>query len=178
MRLVRVAAFTAACAVGIGGLACGGDREPASSPTATTASSTRPALRSTATPEPEGTRTDGALESPESALRRRVALLDAGDYGAAWDELHPAQQAIVERERYIACLAPMDFALSVDIIETQDAVIEAPEIAQVPAKSIIVRLTSQSQVLDRQFFEVLVDGRWRWVMEQPQIDAYRAGVCP
>ncbi len=173
-RLILVAI---ACLM-LGAAACddnGSTGAPASSsPSATIA----PFARKTATPAPEGTRADGAVESPEAALRRQIDLLNSGGFAAEWDELHPAQQAVVAREQFVDCQAPNDFKLTVDIIETQDALINVPAVSRAPAKVIAVRLTSGNETLDRNFFEVLVDGRWRWVLEQAQFDAYRAGTCP
>ena len=184
MRITFVLVAAAATLL-VGGVACGGDGG-SSLPTAVapTPGVTAPSvptstrLDPTATFVVEGTREDGAIESPEAALRRQIVLLDAGDFAAAWTELHPAQQAIVPQQRFVECLAGTDYALALEIIDARDALIDVPELSRVPAKAIDTRLASGGTTLDRRFFEVLVEGRWRWVMEQPQIDAYRAGDCP
>jgi hypothetical protein len=156
----------------------GGGGSTATPGAAQTADVTRPPPRPTATPVPEGTRDDGATESPEAALRRQIGLLNTSEYGTLWDELHPAQQARVPRERFVDCLAPEDFVLTLEIVDTLDSVIDVPEVSQVPAKTIAARLSSGGTSLDRTFFQVLVDGQWRWVLEKAQFDAYSAGNCP
>ena len=173
----RVVGVVAVVAVMLGATACGGDDggdDPAESPTAEGTP-----LRPTATPAPEGTRTDGAIESPERALQRQIELLNDGDFGEEWDELHPAQQSLVPRQLFMDCLAPNDFQLTLDIIETKDGELALSQEQGTPAKRISARLSSEGETLDREFFEILVDTRWRWVItDMAQLNAYRAGVCP
>src|SRR5579883_1762579 len=44
-------------------------------------------------------------ESAGAALKRQFAELAAGQYGREWDELHPAQQALVSRGLFTECSA-------------------------------------------------------------------------
>jgi hypothetical protein len=135
-------------------------------------------LAPTATPAPEGTRADGAVESPEAALRRQITLLNRGDYGAAWDELHPIHQGIVSREQFVSCNAPNDFQFTLDIIRTVDGLVTVAPLPETPGKVITARLTSQAESVERELFEVLVDGQWRWVLDGAVNAAYADGMCP
>ena len=104
-----------------------------------------------------------------------------GKLGAAYTALHPAYQRIVPRKRFVACtgataLGGLD---SIDVLDVSDDAVDIPGSGQVPAKAVRVRLTSDSGGATTFVnHEVQVGSEWRWVLNAPAANAYRAGRCP
>lgn len=118
-------------------------------------------------------------ETASEAIVRHLRLLSDGDAGALWDELHPAQQAIVPRDLYIRCAEQQSIELS-----NIRALRERPEPSlsidgtnlTVPATAVTVEFTFAGTKQTETFHEVDVDGRWRWVLSDPE--PYVRGECP
>jgi hypothetical protein len=108
-----------------------------------------------------------------------LQLLSDGDAGALWDELHPAQQAIVPRDLYIRCASEQSIELS-NIKALRERA--EPSLAidgtnlTVPATAVTVEFTFAGTKQTETFHEVDVEGRWRWVLSDPE--PYTKGECP
>lgn len=118
-------------------------------------------------------------ETASDAIVRQLKLLSDGDAGALWDELHPAQQAIVPRDLYIRCADEQSIELS-DIKALRERAEPSLAIAgtnlTVPATAVTVEFTFAGTKQTETFHEVDVDGRWRWVLSDPE--PYVRGECP
>ena len=118
-------------------------------------------------------------ETASDAIVRQLQLLSDGDAGALWDELHPAQQAFVPRDLYIRCADEQSIELS-DIKALRERAEPSLAIAgtnlTVPATAVTVEFTFAGTKQTETFHEVDVDGRWRWVLSDPE--PYVRGECP
>jgi hypothetical protein len=99
----------------------------------------------------------------------------------AYDSLHPAHQRIVPRAKFVECtrqtgLGGLD---SIEILDVYEDPVTLPDGGKVGAKAVRVRLTSTSgDTTNFVSHEVKVGPRWRWILNEKSLDAYRAGKCP
>ncbi len=129
--------------------------------------------------------TRGGDDSASAAVKRQLDNLDKGQYGRQWDELHPAQQAIVPRELFVRCLEEALRGRSVPDIRVVGEFQEDRPLAGTPetvkGTAVVVQYPQASAGgqprEDRQtYYQVKVAGKWRWVMRNPS--AYQQGRCP
>jgi hypothetical protein len=126
----------------------------------------------------------GDSNSAEAAVRRQFDFVDKGQWGRQWEELHPAQQAFVPRERFVECaderLSGMDI-VSVKVLETfeEESLIPGTDMS-VPSTALTVEVEFKQGLLHNKDTDTvhvfLVDGEWRWVTSDA--DAYKRGECP
>lgn len=117
------------------------------------------------------------------AAKERFLATSNGKYGEAWDSLHPKQQVIVSREKFIECGEAGAAAQSPEIgdVKVLDESVEEKEIAEVGSvESHVIELQwTQGPDTRRGFFDTLkVDGDWKWVLGEDALNAFRAGECP
>jgi hypothetical protein len=99
----------------------------------------------------------------------------------AYETLHPAYQRIVPRSKFIQCtrqsgLGGLD---SIEILDVYNDPATLPDGGKVGAKAVRVRLTStDGNATTFVSHEVKVGPRWRWVLNEKALAAYRAGKCP
>lgn len=158
------------CAVLVAALAaCGGDDSaPAAAPSA--------ARRA---PASAGQPTEPAFD----AVKRQLDELSKGQYGREWDELHPAQQALVPRDSYVKC-ATADGPIGVDNVKELEHYADSVSIPgtalKVDSTAVTVSLTqhrgTQSADQKHTFHEVPLDGQWKWLLADT--DPYKSGKCP
>lgn len=123
---------------------------------------------------------DNGPEDPAvAALRRQFDFLSKGQHGRIWDELHPAQQALLPRDAYAACADAATAGgftiVELDVDEVYDEQIVIPGTStSATAKAITIRMTlrsgTESGELTDTFHEIDVDGAWRWSMTSDRID--------
>jgi hypothetical protein len=99
----------------------------------------------------------------------------------AYETLHPAYRRIVPRNQFVNCTreASLGGLDSIEILDVYDDPVRIPGAGTVPAKAVRVRLTSTAG--DATTFvshEVKVGPRWRWVLNDTALRAYRDGKCP
>jgi hypothetical protein len=106
----------------------------------------------------------------------------AGDYGGAWDDLHPRHQRYVTREEYFECRRGIDIQgtlesiLIVDVQDTPLSVYGIP--ARTPAKRVQVRVTTDEGEYTARYHTVLVGDRWRWVLSDRAARGFARTDCP
>lgn len=122
-------------------------------------------------------------ESAGDAVTRQLNLLSNKQFGPEWDELHPAQQALIPRDAYIQCGAKGNLpAISdVSVTTTYNEAVTIPGTQQkADSTAVTVKLTArlgaQTQQLTQTFHEFVVDGHWRWTVADPSL--YANGKCP
>ena len=127
------------------------------------------------------TATASPHESAGDALKRQLGFEFKGQYGRSWDELHPGQQALVPREKYVDC-ARKDPAsdISVDVIETYADPIEIMGGPETTSTAVTIKLTADvdGSTINMTLHEVLIAGEWHWVLPDDAIVAFQAGGCP
>jgi hypothetical protein len=143
-----VAASAVACGTVLLGLGCGG-------------SSSKP-----------------ATESPADFVRRITTEFSRGQSGRLWDQLLPADQAIVSRARFVDCQANEGWNLkSIKVIDAYDDPV-AVGAKNLPAKAVSVRVTSDDGITTATMHAVSVNGKWRWVLQSSDRTVYASGKCP
>ena len=164
--------------------ACGGD-DDSGGPTTTLNAAPGTGAQATSDSTPSPTAVVFDLGDAESAVLRQFDYVDKGQWGKEWEELHPAQQAIVTKSAFVACNSEVNPDLDVEVLESYEESIAMPEIGIADTVAVTVRIKGNvgvfglpSETTDT-FHEILVDGEWRWVLQQQStLDAYAAGICP
>jgi len=102
----------------------------------------------------------------------------AGNYGAAWDSLHPAQQRIVARDTFINCQAGISIPWTrVQILREHDEIWDAPEVGQVTTRAVEAQLMGDQDITQGTLHLVQVDGEWRWFLDESSVRAFKQGDC-
>lgn len=117
----------------------------------------------------------GGHSDAVAAFERQFDLLSDGQFGRQWDELHPAQQELVARDDYVACMTDQAAGLditSVDVEETFTESITVPGTAvEADSVAITARVVAKVAGVEDEttdtYHEVEVDGGWRWVTDDP-----------
>ena len=122
----------------------------------------------------------GGSSTPSASdfVRRVTTEFSRGQSGRLWDELHPADQAVVTRTRFIACERNEGFGLrKFKVLETYP---EAVEVAgkKTPSTAVSVQVTSDDGITTATLHAVPVDGTWRWTLPAADYAAYKRGACP
>ena len=128
-----------------------------------------------------GSSSAGSTAGAQSATRfvRQITTEFArGQAGRLWDTLHPADQAIVTRDRYSTCQTNSGFDLkSFKVLETYaDPVTVGGK--STPATAISVQVTSDDGVTTATMHAIRVKGGWRWILSPADYAAYKQGKCP
>lgn len=132
-----------------------------------------------ASPTVAATNTPGK-DAAIAAIRQTTASVKR-NFSAEYDELHPAQQAVVTRAQFITC-AMAAKPVTLDSARALQSAPEAISLTGVPEQTSIV-VTVELRKADgttqqRNVREVLVDGTWRWVLTDAAVKALAAGTCP
>ena len=130
-----------------------------------------------------GTATSGPAAD---AVKTFINYLSKGQYGPAWDLLHPAQQAIVPRDLYVRCAqaAFQGAAAEVKVIKVLEV---HPERIAIPGTNTEVASTAvqlrvelaaggHSQESTETFQAIQVGGAYRLTLADPE--PYKNGQCP
>jgi hypothetical protein len=125
--------------------------------------------------------TTGGAQSAQSAsdfIRQVTTQFSRGQSGRLWDNLYPADQAIVSRARYTACQSNSGFDLrKFKILETYADPVDIEGKAK-PATAVSVQVTSDDGVTTATMHAVKLKGRWSWILSPADYAAYKKGKCP
>ena len=130
-----------------------------------------------------------ADEEPGEFLRRHLEYELSGQFARSWDELHPAHQQVVTRERYAECRAVLfersGPSTELQSFEVMDVTDDAVPIAGIPEQSskavtaqIMIGVNGDSRASLDTMHAVRVDGRWTWVFPAGVYHAYASGSSP
>ena len=105
-----------------------------------------------------------------------------GDYGGAWDRLHPRHQRLVTREEYDECRRGIDVQGTIDSVVVLD-VVDAPLTvyglpARTPAKRVQVRVVTDETEYTASYHVVRVEDEWRWVLSENAARGFERTDCP
>ena len=122
----------------------------------------------------------GGSSTPSASdfVRRITTEFSRGQAGRLWDELHPAEQAVVTRTRFIECQKNEGFGLRK--FKVLESYTETFDVAGTPAQStaVTVQVTSDDGITTATLHAVLVAGKWRWILQPADYAAYKRGACP
>lgn len=134
-------------------------------------------------------RSEASDEEPEDFLRRHLEYELSGQFARSWDELHPAHQQVVSRERYAQCrserferaAAPTELE-AFEVLEVADDEVEIAGIPEQSSKAVTAQIAIGVNGRSRSGVETLhairVDERWTWVFPATVYRAYAAGSSP
>ncbi len=117
-------------------------------------------------------------QSAADFISQVTTQFSRGQTGPLWDTLHPADQAVVSRARYMACQSNEGFdLLKLKILQTYaDTVAIAG--TSTPSTAVTLRTTADEGTTTATMHAVKVDGRWRWILSPTDYAAYKSGKCP
>jgi len=120
----------------------------------------------------------GGNQSASDFIRHVTTQFSLAQYGPLWGTLHPADQAIVTRSRYMACQSAVGFELrKLKVLDTYaDTVYVAGKATASTAVSI--RATSDDGVTTATMHAIKVGSGWRWMLSPRDLAAYKQGRCP
>jgi hypothetical protein len=120
----------------------------------------------------------GSGQSASDFVRQVTSEFSRGQAGRLWDELHPAEQAVVTKARFVDCQKNEGFRLlKFKVLETYAEKIDVAG-RSVPSTAVSVQVTSDDGVTTATLHAVRVNGTWRWVLQPSDLAAYRRGACP
>jgi len=105
-----------------------------------------------------------------------------GDYGGAWDSLHPRHQRLVTREEYDECRRGIDVqgtlesVLVLDVEDSPLTVFGLPP--NTPAKQVQVRVVTDENEYTADYHVVRVGDEWRWVLTDRAARGFERTDCP
>ena len=122
--------------------------------------------------------TGGSGQSAGDFIRQVTTQFSRGQAGPLWDSLHPTDQAVVGRLRYMECQSNAGFDLmKLKVLQTYP---DSVDVAGKPTRStaVSVRVTSDDGVTTATMHAVKVSGKWRWILSPRDYAAYKTGKCP
>ena len=141
----------------------------------------------------EKTSANGFSGSPETAIKEFFQTLERGEWEREWMALHPEQQKLIPQDVFVKCAEARLSHLNVKDVKVLAV---HPEDVEIPgtsvsatAEAIVVRLPSELRATDATasdqgtcvncaisspppatgtYHLFRVDGRWRWVVANPE----------
>jgi hypothetical protein len=117
-----------------------------------------------------------ATKEPANVFLERVLRQElAGRYDDAWETMSPAQQRLVPKDLFVRCQAgsPRAAVVRVKTLEVR----KEPHSTAVRL-GVIIEIGGQQTPVIHTFHAVKIDGEWRWLLDQSQVDALAKGRCP
>ena len=125
---------------------------------------------------------DLSASGPGAAQVRLLEDLYGGRYDRAWASLHPAHQRIAPRARFVRCagqVAPRGELESIEVLDVFDDDGTFEGIGEADAEAVRLRVTSFEGDSDTFVNHAIrVGERWRWVLNDESVEAYRRNRCP
>ncbi|MDQ3777934.1 MAG: hypothetical protein M3310_03570 [Actinomycetota bacterium] len=125
---------------------------------------------------------DSADHEAGAAVKRVLEQEYVGDYGGAWDTLHPRHQRFVTRPEYEECRRGIDVAGTIEsvlILDVQDRPLTVYGLRpRTPAKAVKVRVVTDEREYTATYHVVLVGDAWRWVLTSRAARGFARTSCP
>ncbi len=118
--------------------------------------------------------------SPSAAdfVKHVTTEFSRGQTGPLWDELHPAEQALVTRARFVACEQNEGFGLrKIRVLDTYQETVDLAGKAT-PSTAVTVQVTSDDGITTATLHAVRVGDTWRWMLQPADLAVYKRGGCP
>lgn len=120
----------------------------------------------------------GGGKTAADFIRRVTTQFSLGQSGPLWDSLHPADQTVVNRARYMACQSNEGFGLrKVKVIQTYADTVDIAGKAT-PSTAVSLRVTADDGVTTATMHAVKLNSKWRWILSPADYAAYKRGQCP
>jgi hypothetical protein len=117
-------------------------------------------------------------ESPNVFVQRITTEFSRGQSGRLWDELAPADQAIVNRARYTACQGNEGFVIkSIKVLDTFSEPVEVDGSSE-HSEAVTLQVTSDNGVTTATMHAISIGGKWHWILSSADRAAFRGGKCP
>ena len=105
-----------------------------------------------------------------------------GDYGGAWDLLHPRHQQLVTRQEYHECRRTIDVQGTIDsvvVLDVQDRPLTVYGLPpRTAAKRVEVRVVTDETEYTATYHVVDVEQQWRWVLTDKAARGFERRACP
>jgi hypothetical protein len=132
---------------------------------------------------------EAPVEEPGEFLQRHLEYELSGEFARSWDDLHPAHQQVVTRERYAQCRAelfersgPSMVLQSFEVVDVTDGAVPIAGVPEPSSKAVTAEITigfnGNARVSLDTMHAVMVDGRWTWVFPEGVYQAYASGSRP
>jgi len=120
----------------------------------------------------------GGNKSAANFIDQVTTQFSRGQSGRLWETLHPADQAVVSRARYVECQTNEGFDLQkLKVLETYPETIDVAGKAT-PSTAVSLRTTASDGTTTATMHAVLLNGKWRWILSAADYAAYKQGKCP
>lgn len=118
--------------------------------------------------------------SADAVVKGLYQHISAGQYGPAYDSLHPSHQALISRGRYEDCMrqAIVPQITSVQTVKTYKDPLDVTGIPQHTSEAVTVKLTTPAGPLTQTAHAVKVAGQWRWILSSAAVRSVKQGGCP
>jgi hypothetical protein len=117
-------------------------------------------------------------ESAADFVKRVTLEFSRGQSGRLWDELVPADQAIVSRATFVTCEGNEGFGLkTMHVLDTYDDPTSIAGTSQ-PATAVTLKVTADDGTTTATMHAISVNGRWHWTLQPAEYAAYAKGKCP
>ncbi len=117
-----------------------------------------------------------------AAVKRVLELEYFGDYGGAWDRLHPEHQRLVSRGEYDECRRGIDVQGTIDsvvVLDVRDRPLTVYGLPpRTPAKQVDVHVVTDETDYDATYHVVRVGDEWRWVLSDEAARGFERTACP
>src|SRR5918998_2691032 len=117
-----------------------------------------------------------------AAIKRVLEQEYVGDYGGAWDTLHPRHQLFVTREEYEECRRGIDVVGTIEsvvILDVQDRPLTVYGLRpRTPAKQVKVHVATDEREYDATYHVVRVEDAWRWILSDRAARGFARADCP
>ena len=128
--------------------------------------------------------TENSTEDEQAGAAVKQVIEDeyVGDYGTAWDNLHPRHQRLVTREEYEDCRRGIDVSGTIEsvlILDVDSAPLTVYGLRpRTPSKAVKVRVTTDESEYTSTYHVVRVGNGWRWVLTDHAARGFARGPCP
>jgi hypothetical protein len=116
------------------------------------------------------------------AVKEVIEQEYVGDYGTAWDSLHPRHERLVTREEYEDCRRTIDVRGTIEsvlILDIRDQPLTVYGLRpRTPSKAVKVRVTTDEGAYTATYHVVRVGDSWRWVLSDRAARGFARGPCP
>lgn len=120
----------------------------------------------------------GSSQSASEFVKQVTTQFSRGQAGPLWDSLHPADQAVVSRARYMACQSNEGFGLTkLKVLQTYPDTIDVAG-KSTPSTAVSIRVTADDGNTTATLHAVKINGAWRWILSPADFASYSKGKCP
>jgi hypothetical protein len=117
-------------------------------------------------------------ESAKAFVQRITTEFSRGQSGRLWDQLAPADQAVVSRARYTACEGNEGFTLrAVKVLDSYSEPVDVDGASE-HSDAVTLQVTSDTGVTTATIHAVPIGGHWHWILSSADRSAFSSGKCP